>query len=342
MIARRSWIDLTYQGKNITADISGDGESVSYEEGFGEADLINLTVQDRSDKWLRRWRPKTGERLKLTMRVSDWRRPGDNWALRCGHFQVDSLEYSAPPRILQIGGNSMPVDTAFIGVKHNRTWKKVTLKNLLFSMLPKDFTLSWQSEIDIELAYVEQSDTADLEFIMQLCEKYGFRLKILNSRLAVFNAQELDAAPAVRTFSLSELDGSLAGWRLNRTSTRTEYDACKIKYQNTRQGKELSHTFSLVKTPKKYMKRPNPYTLWLKRRWWQKPRSVLKTFRLKPVKLCFPWETPLCMPGEISACGASAISVENTVLTVRYMRYRVTGTPLPLSCINVWRDIDGH
>jgi len=247
MESRRAGVTLIYQSKDITANVSGDLTSVSYEEGFGQADIVNIALQDRDNKWLLSWKPQTGERLKMDIDVTNWQREGDNRKLKCGNFLVDELEYTAPPRTLILKGNSLPSNSNFIGTPHKRTWKNVTLKDQFLSMLPSSLTLNWQTEFNINLVYAEQSEIPDLEYISNQCVKYGLRLKVLNNRLTVFSARELDAKPPIRTFT----PDMLAGYTLRHTATRTQYDACTVKYQNAAQGSEISFTYPAGGTPKK-------------------------------------------------------------------------------------------
>lgn len=247
MVSRRTAVTLIYQDKDITADVSGDLTSATYEEGFGQADTVDIALQDRRYKWLLSWRPQTGESLQMDIGVTNWTEIGDNRKLQCGKFLVDELEYAAPPRTLNLRGNSLPSDSSFIGIPHSRTWADVTLKDQILSMLPKSLSLSWQTKFNIKLVKAEQSNTADLEYIQNQCTKYGLRLKLLNNRLVVFSARELDAQPPVRTFHPVDL----GGYTLRHTTTRTQYDACKVKYQNAAQGKEITYTYPQGGSPHK-------------------------------------------------------------------------------------------
>jgi phage protein D len=249
MQARRSSVTLLYQDKDITADIAGDVTDISYDEGFGRADLLTVSLQDRYDKWLLKWRPKTGERMKLNIKVSDWTREGDNRTLKCGDFLVDELEYSGSSsgQTLNLGGTSLPADSSFIGAKHSRTWKNVTLKEQFLSLLPSGLSLDWQAQFNLTLDYAEQADTPDLEYIYSQCKKYGLRIKVLNKKLVVFSASELEAQPPVRTFNRSEMKP----YTLKKSATRTQYDACMVKYQNAAQGKEITFTYPAGGNPQK-------------------------------------------------------------------------------------------
>lgn len=239
MKSRRANANVTYEGKNITADIKGDTMSVSYDEGFNRADSAEITIQDRSDKWLLRWKPQKEEVLKLNINVTNWKKEGDNRQLKCGIFLIDDIGYSGPPSVLSLKGNSMPSNSGFIGTPHSRTWNEITLKDQILSMMPEGLTLNWQTQFNIDLIYAEQSEMPDLEYISKQCQKYGLRLKVLNNQLVVFSARELDLTPPIRTFQKK----GLAGYTLNTGSTRTNYDACTVKYQNAAQGQEITYTY---------------------------------------------------------------------------------------------------
>ena len=250
MQMRRANATLEYQGTDITSDIASDLKSISYEEGFGQADTISVDIQDRNKKWMLKWKPKTGERLIAGINTTNWQNEGDISKLTCGLFLVDDLEYTGPPSTLSLKGISLPADTSFIGVPHSRTWRNITIKDLIASMLPKSITLSWQTSFNFILTFAEQSEVPDLEYISGLCEKYGLRLKVLNNRLVVFSAFELDTQTPIRKITPDDL-GNLGSYAFRHTATRTQYDACTVKYQNAAQGQELSYTYPQGGNPQK-------------------------------------------------------------------------------------------
>lgn len=239
MNSRRAKIALEYQGKDISGSIKKDVLSVSYQEGFGQADTVNIALQDRDDRWLLDWEPKTGDRMKLQIKVNDWEDEGDTRRLNCGAFIVDEIEYAAPPRTVAVKGTSLPSNSNFIGTPHSRTWKAVTLKSLFQSLLPNDLSLSWQAVKNLKLAYAEQDEAPDLEYISALAVKYGLRLKILNNRLVVWDAWELDALQPVNIFQREDL----SGYTFRQSATRTRYDACRVRYQPTGEGSEITYTY---------------------------------------------------------------------------------------------------
>jgi phage protein D len=59
--ARKISIELTYEGKNISKNLSEDLVSFSYKDNLDSFDEISVTVFDKNDKWLKEWVSKKGD-----------------------------------------------------------------------------------------------------------------------------------------------------------------------------------------------------------------------------------------------------------------------------------------
>src|ERR1700737_3354416 len=85
------WL-LTYQGTNITADVSAMVLGLSYTDYLSElSGEVEVTFEDHEQKWQTAWYPALGDELSLAI---GYRGEG---LLPCGNFQVDQLEMSGLP-----------------------------------------------------------------------------------------------------------------------------------------------------------------------------------------------------------------------------------------------------
>lgn len=56
---RRAWVTITYDGKDITKQVSATLLTFEYaDKAADEADEINITVHDHDGNWMSGWYPK--------------------------------------------------------------------------------------------------------------------------------------------------------------------------------------------------------------------------------------------------------------------------------------------
>ena len=83
MNTRRAYVDLIYNGTAATAEISGFVTDISYTDpASGEADSLDITLQDRDRRWTGAWIPVAGDTLAATIRALNCQYSGDNRILR--------------------------------------------------------------------------------------------------------------------------------------------------------------------------------------------------------------------------------------------------------------------
>ena len=69
---RRAYVDLIYNGTAATAEISGFVTDISYTDpASGEADSLDITLQDRDRRWTGAWIPVAGDTLAATIRGAE-------------------------------------------------------------------------------------------------------------------------------------------------------------------------------------------------------------------------------------------------------------------------------
>lgn len=85
MRTRRAETDLTWNGAAVTSKMVGYKATVTYTDAAsGEADSLEISINDRDRQWTTAWMPKTGDTLTAAIKVYDWEREGDNRTLDCG------------------------------------------------------------------------------------------------------------------------------------------------------------------------------------------------------------------------------------------------------------------
>ena len=77
MRTRRAETDLTWNGAAVTSKMVGYKATVTYTDAAsGEADSLEISMNDRDRQWTTAWMPKTGDTLTAAIKVYDWEREG--------------------------------------------------------------------------------------------------------------------------------------------------------------------------------------------------------------------------------------------------------------------------
>ena len=95
MDARRCLVMVSYNGKDISADLQQYLKSVSYTDNMsGEADDLQLTLEDKAGLWQSAWMPKKGATLDVSIRHIN---AGAEQVVRFGLFEIDEITSSGMP-----------------------------------------------------------------------------------------------------------------------------------------------------------------------------------------------------------------------------------------------------
>ena len=148
MRTRRAETDLTWNGAAVTSKMVGYKATVTYTDAAsGEADSLEISMNDRDRQWTTAWMPKTGDTLTAAIKVYDWEREGDNRTLDCGFFILDNYSFSWWPMTGTISAVSVPADSAFRATQRTKTWEKATLQAIGNEIAARaGITLTWDVE----------------------------------------------------------------------------------------------------------------------------------------------------------------------------------------------------
>lgn len=126
MEARRISAIIKYNNKDISVDISKYLKSISYTDNLsGEADDLQITLEDRAGLWQSTWLPEKGALLDATLQQKDWQTLSAlPQSLRFGLFEIDEIGSSGYPSTAQIKAVSVPDNNTLRGVERSRSWEK--------------------------------------------------------------------------------------------------------------------------------------------------------------------------------------------------------------------------
>lgn len=244
-MTRRTKIQVTLNGQDITSDLTGDVLALTYQDNAkDDSDSISFTIQNRDKKWLKAWFPSKMD--TLTAKIENW-----NGTLNCGEFLVDSVDMSGGPLTVDIKGVAMPSDQDFSEVKHNKTWEQAALQDIASTVAGNaGVELEFLSDKNPTIAFQTQNDECDMSFLTGLCEKYGLTLKTYSKKIIVYDISELETEPMLAVLRES---GMKPGWKAKSTITDTAFSGCQVSYTNP-DGELLTYTEQAEgdKAPKLY------------------------------------------------------------------------------------------
>lgn len=226
MRTRRAETDLTWNGAAVTSKMVGYKATVTYTDAAsGEADSLEISINDRDRQWTTAWMPKTGDTLTAAIKVYDWEREGDNRTLDCGFFILDNYSFSWWPMTGTISAVSVPADSAFRATQRTKTWEKATLQAIGNEIAARaGITLAWDVEGEpITVESVEQSEQTDCEFYMSLCEEYGLSMKVYAQKIVVYDREQYKEKEVAGTIRESEIESGSWNTTLDGTYTGGEY-----------------------------------------------------------------------------------------------------------------------
>lgn len=226
MKARRTRINLFYDGTDISQDISRDLVSFSWTDNESDkADDISVTLKNDTGLWSGPWYPGKGDTLQAT--IIDERDSGSQ-ALYCGRFQIDGLTASGPPDKFDIKGVSVPLDKDIRREKRNRAWEDVKLSDIVESIaLRGALTALYDVARDHQYDRIDQRGESDLRFLQRVCGDEGYSLKVTDDQLVVFEQAVYEARDPIGTIVRGSSD--VKGWSFD-SQAHDLYSLCVCSY----------------------------------------------------------------------------------------------------------------
>ncbi len=174
---RRPVFFVEYDKKDITAYLTPYLLSVTYVDKLtGEADELELRLEDRAGLWRGAWYPQKGDQLRLTMGYQ-----GETM-LDCGVFEVDEIELEGPPDTVMLKGLAAAVSKA-VRTKISKAYDGMDLDTLAKQVADQH---GLKKVGDVELIYlgrVTQNQETDLAFLSRIASQYGYLVAVRDKQL---------------------------------------------------------------------------------------------------------------------------------------------------------------
>lgn len=199
--ARRAVLELRYNGKDVTQDITKSLTDLQYNDAAsGSLDDLTVTLEDRERNWQGPWSPVEGDQLVAAIRTVNWDKPGEIKKLPLGTFEVDSIDFSGPPDTISIKAVSLPVTSEVRMQRSSRSWEKTNLKTIAAQVAKRAMLkLIYEAQDNPSYDRLEQSEVSDLAFLLNTATQEGIAIKVSSGCLVLFDEQEYEQKEAVAT-----------------------------------------------------------------------------------------------------------------------------------------------
>mgnify|MGYP005934842895 FL=1 len=242
--ARMAKVIVLYNHENISLQIDKYAKSVTVDDVMdGEADSLNITLEDRSEFWKDGWLPERGAMLDIVLITSHWVNGEDLQSLPIGKFEIDEIECSGPPEEVKIKGVSIPNNADIRSVEHSQAWEKTKLSAIAQDIADRaGLQLFYDTSEDPVLDRAEETAQTDLSFLYKLCQDAGLCLKVSDEKIIIFDEQKYEDQDPVMTIFKGH--DSLESYSIKATIHEV-YKSCHVKYKNSKSGELIEFTYTV-------------------------------------------------------------------------------------------------
>ena len=267
--ARRAYPKVIYNKVDISEALKPYLKSMEYTDMLtGQADDLQLTLEDRDGLWLEAWFPDKGATLTASILTQYWTAPTEaEKELPLGLFEIDEIECSAIPSETKIKAVSVPNNTTLRGEGRTRSWQGYTIQKIAQDIANNaGMQLNFSSKDNPTLERVEQTEQSDLAFLDKLCQDNGLSLKVTDNQIVIFDMADMEAAEPSLIFvrpTMKGLDTSVSidvnsndmnsestlkrlkptSWRFT-SSVRDVYKSCTVEHSQGKKKAKISATFT--------------------------------------------------------------------------------------------------
>lgn len=228
---QKTTFKIKYESKDITRAINPYVLSIDYTDNeHGQSDEIVIQLENSDKLWQGNWYPSKGDVLSLEIGYE-----GEK-LLNCGAFEIDEIEYSAPPDVITLKAVSTNIKKT-LRENNSVAYENKTLKQIAQEIADKhDLELVGQIQ-EVKVQRITQNQERDLTFLKNLAEQYGYIFKIADNKLVFYETKKLkNATPNVILTKQDLTSISL------REKTHEIYKACEISYHNPESKAKITVT----------------------------------------------------------------------------------------------------
>lgn len=191
---------ITYNGKNVTADLAPYVEEISHTDRLsGQADELELVLSNADGRWQKSWYPTKGAELSLEYGYSHLP------LVSAGSFEVDEVELAGPPDTVRIKALSAGLSKQ-ARTRQGKAYENTTLIAIVSTLAKKLKAKVSGTIAPISIPKATQYGETDWAFLVRLCREYGYEIKLAdnNQTLVVTKLKDLAAGGTVATLRKSD------------------------------------------------------------------------------------------------------------------------------------------
>lgn len=249
MQARSANLQLTYENVDISADLRPHLISWTYTDNLsGQADDLQITLEDRGQLWTGDWMPDKGAVVKAKIVRKNWEEDGKTDELPLGQFEIDEIEVGSPSSTVTIKSVSIPESSSLRGEAKNRAWEKTRLSVVAADVAAgAGVKLFYDTDDDPEYDRIEQTEESDLVFLQRLCNDAGLALKVSDAQVVIFDEAKYERQEPVDTIIRNQ--ARIISFRARTTLTGL-YSSSWVDYHNTEQKDSIKYEFTPPNPPR--------------------------------------------------------------------------------------------
>ncbi|TDL50950.1 late control protein [Paenibacillus dendritiformis] len=250
MKGKRVELEIHYEDVLASALMGDYLTEFSYTDNYsGKFDDLQITLEDSKQLWQGDWKPHTGDEIRAKIHVKDWRWQGDNMTLPCGKFDIDEVNFSGPPDVVEIKATSVPLDSSGRREKKTKSWEKATLKRIAQDIAKNaKLSLAFNFAQNPKYDRIDQTEQSDIEFLVELCAKEGASIKVSNRQLVIFDEAEFEKKKPSQFIVRGK--SNVVTYSFSWNAMGAAYRACQISYQSAKKKAKYSYTYTPPGAPK--------------------------------------------------------------------------------------------
>ena len=237
---------IEYENKDITASIAHYVLSVTYSDfEHGQSDEVEIQLEDKDQLWKSSWYPAKGDAIKLNIGYENEK------LLNCGSFEIDEMEFSAPPDTVNLKALSANIKKA-LRQNNSVAYENKTLLQIAQEIANKHNLKFVGNVRNIKIKRITQNNKRDLEFLKNLAEEYGYIFKVSDNKLTFYETAKLKSSSPALIINKKDI----ISYNF-RDKTHDQYKSCEISYHDSKNKKDITASINGSSTKSEALKLNN-------------------------------------------------------------------------------------
>ena len=181
--------------------------------------------------------------VQVQLAQLDWNGSGRSGVLNCGTFEIDSAKLAVPPMKTTLSGTSIPYTSTLRMQKKCRSWENTSLQAIAAQIAAEaGLSLMYECAENPKYSKKEQVQQSDIRFLQTLCHAEGKALKITALSVVIFDKQDYDGKPPIKTITYGSSD--ILSFNLSTNMKDTAYTSCHVSYSDSEKKETIEYTFT--------------------------------------------------------------------------------------------------